>query len=201
VVREAQSAVAFHADEARLAAAMRGIGAGLTVSGGDEERIGALDGRALGRAQTRAPPRVTAGTAAGLAFRRARLDVLRAIAEHFLDADLDAFRSRVSCAAIDSKAAPAFGIEHENAERAAGGQHRALAVVKDAHVGLDGPPRPGDSGRPSTGSARAPAGRTAPRRRPTRAPRDARRRARRDGTAGADRSPARRARRRRRTAG
>src|SRR5262249_35207816 len=88
IVGNPQRSIIEHTDEAGLASAMGRIGAGSGVHARNEKRVGALDGEPLLGSERRAVPGAPLSMMAGIAPGRARLDVLRAVAEDLLGSDL-----------------------------------------------------------------------------------------------------------------
>ena len=95
---------------------MRGIGAGAGVSARDEERVGALDGEPLWRAEGLAVPAVPRPLMRDLRLGRSRLDVFGAVAEDFVDPDVDVAGPSGDGAAIETEPPPSRRIEDENAD-------------------------------------------------------------------------------------
>lgn len=116
IVGEAKRPLAHHVHEARQTAAMRGIGAGAGVSARYEERVSALDGGPLCRAEGLAVPAVPRPLMRDLRLGRSRLDVFGAIAEDFVDPDVDVAGPSGDGAPIETEPPPSRRIENENAD-------------------------------------------------------------------------------------
>src|SRR5262249_50188121 len=143
-IEEAVAAVVGDADgggvedpeEARVAAAMRDVGAMRGMPAGDEGGVGPLDQLATWSVET---PALDRGRADAVeSDHAAPLDVLGAVPVRLADSNFDPAAGDPGDAAVDPQASGRLELDREQADRGAGAQGGRVGPVEDHRAPVDG---------------------------------------------------------------